>query len=182
MCRSSCSSVVPRLLSGSSWIFGMIHSDGWLFSSISCCSWSKNRWKSKCVQNSSEEVYCQENSTNSCDWVKGCSSFHWEVLKCHTWVQWSKNSMFVFDQPLWCLWIPFSIQVGFLEASSYCAIVRSFYTGIRMPDITVSFRGSPPNSPECRFGKVNENAACMGWLHKDPICRTGAAHCPPYRL
>ncbi len=42
--------------------------------------------------------------------------------------------------------IPSSIQAGFLEISSYCKALP-LIEGIKMPDITVSQRGSPPNHP-----------------------------------
>lgn len=55
--------------------------------------------------------------------------------------------MFVFDQPLGSLYILSSTQVEFLVTSSYCEVL-SLIEGIKMPDITVSQRGSPPNSPK----------------------------------
>lgn len=55
--------------------------------------------------------------------------------------------MFVFDQDLCCLQIPLSIQVGFLETSSYCQKL-SLIEGIKMPDITVSQGGSASNPPK----------------------------------
>ncbi len=54
--------------------------------------------------------------------------------------------MFVFDQALCCLKIPLSIQVAFLGTSSYCKAL-SLIEGIKMPDVTVSQRGSPLNHP-----------------------------------
>lgn len=112
-----------------------------------------------------EEVCWQENSTKCCDWVKGCSRFQWDVLKCSSGLR--TQCLCLTSLCDVCEFLS-QYRWAFLEALGYCAIVRGFIEGIRMPDITVSLRGSPANSLECRFGKVNENAVCMGWHHKDP--------------